>query len=139
MVPLRRLCVLVLVVVAVAAACGSGGGPKTVSSSAALQRTLDAGGVRCDGYEPASATEKQKYVNDQAYCQILGDSSILYVFKTQSDLNNWVTRGIEVGCAYGSAVVTFDEGPNWVVQTETPAVTKAIRSRLGGSAVIHQC
>ncbi len=127
-----------LVVVAVTAACG-GGGVKTMSSSAQLQRSLNSGGVHCDGYEPATPSEKQKYVNDQAYCQILGDPSILFVFKTQSDLKNWVTRDIEAGCSFGFPVVTFDQGPNWVVQSETPSVTQTIKARVGGSAVIHQC
>jgi hypothetical protein len=128
-----------VVAAAVIAGCGRSGGPKAVSSSAELGHDLDTRGVGCAGYEPATPSEKQKHVDQQAYCQILGESAILYVFKTATDLRSWITLGVEAGCSFGLPTVDFVQGPNWIIQVETTAVTQAIKAQLGGSAQVHRC
>lgn len=126
-------------VAAAVAGCGSSGGTKAVSSATGLSRVLDARGVGCVGYEDAKPGQTQKYVQHQGYCQIQGESAVLYVFKTTTDLTHWITLGVEAGCSFGLPQVSFVRGPNWIIEPETAAVDQAIKARLGGAVEVHQC
>jgi hypothetical protein len=134
-----RLPGLVVAAVAIVACGGGHSGPPAFRSAADLQRALDAHGVGCAGFEAAKPGEKQKYADQQAYCQIQGENAVLYVFKSVQDLRSWVTYGVKKGCSFGLSGVTFVRGPNWVVQPETPAVSQSIHARLGGTVEVHPC
>jgi hypothetical protein len=106
---------------------------------AELQRVLSGHGVGCDGYEEAAPAQRQKFVDQQAYCQIQGESADVYVFKTPADLTSWIRIGVEAGCSFGFPEVAFVRGPNWIVQPETTALTQVIQARVGGKVEVHQC
>jgi hypothetical protein len=132
--------VTLLLAATIVGACGGGSaGTRAVTSASDLQHALDARGVGCDGYEVAKPAEKQKHVDQQAYCQIQGENAVLYVFRTPQDLQSWITSGVEAGCSFGLPVVSFVRGPNWVIQPETQAVGEAIHTRFGGSVEVHRC
>jgi hypothetical protein len=136
---LRRF-VAFLLAATIVGACGGGKArPSPVVSSSDLQQALDARGVGCDGYEVAKPGEKQKHVDQQAYCQIQGESAVLYVFRTPEDQQSWITLGVEAGCSFGLTVVSFVRGPNWIIQPETQAVSENIHTRFGGSVEVHRC